>query len=85
MQLKEKSSELEAHWRNEKEIITNIRNHKKDLDKLKQQADIEERRGDLQKVAEIRYGQIPITEEAIKKQETKLLDIQKGRVFSKKK
>lgn len=81
--LKEKSSEVEAHWRNEKEIITNIRNHKKEIDKLKQQADIEERRGNLQKVAEIRYGQIPITEEAIKKQEDKLLDIQKGRAILK--
>ncbi len=81
--LKEKSSELEAHWHNEKEIITNIRNHKKEIDKLKQQAEIEERRGNLQKVAEIRYGQIPVTEEAIKKQETKLADIQKGRAILK--
>lgn len=81
--LKEKSSELETHWHNEKEIITNIRNHKKEIDKLKQQAEIEERRGNLQKVAEIRYGQIPITEEAIKKQENKLADIQKGRIILK--
>lgn len=81
--LKEKSSELETHWHNEKEIITNIRNHKKEIDKLKQQAEIEERRGNLQKVAEIRYGQIPITEEAIKKQENKLTDIQKGRIILK--
>ncbi len=33
--------------------------HKKDIDKLKQEAEITERRGDLQKVAEIRYAQIP--------------------------
>lgn len=77
--LREKSNELEVHWKNEKEIITDIRDHKKEIDRLKQEADIEERRGNLQKVAEIRYGKIPVIEEAIKKAETRLTDIQKGR------
>jgi len=27
--LREKSNELEVHWKNEKEIITKIREHKK--------------------------------------------------------
>ncbi len=77
--LREKSNELEVHWKNEKEIITKIREHKKKIDKLKQEADIEERKGNLQKVAEIRFGMIPMTEEAIKKDEQKLAEIQKGR------
>ncbi|MFZ2189674.1 MAG: ATP-dependent chaperone ClpB [Candidatus Magasanikiibacteriota bacterium] len=81
--LKEKSHELEVHWKNEKEIITKIREHKKEIDKLKQQADIEERKGDLQKVAEIRYGKIPMMEEAIKKSEKHLAEIQKGRAILK--
>ncbi|OGH71585.1 MAG: ATP-dependent chaperone ClpB [Candidatus Magasanikbacteria bacterium RIFCSPLOWO2_12_FULL_43_12] len=76
--LKEKSNELELHWRNEKEIITKIREHKKEIEKLKQQADIEERKGDLQKVAEIRYGKIPLMEDAIVKDEKRLAEIQKG-------
>ncbi len=77
--LKEKTQALEMQWQNEKEIITKIRDYKKEIDKLKQQAEIEERRGDLQKVAEIRYGKIPTTEEAIQKLQDKLLDIQKTR------
>ncbi len=77
--LREKSNELEVHWKNEKEIIVSIRDHKKDIDRMKQEADIEERRGNLQKVAEIRYGKIPTIEEAIKKAEVKLAEIQKGR------
>lgn len=77
--LREQSNELEAHWKNEKEIITKIRDHKKDIDRLKQESDIEERRGNLQKVAEIRYGKIPMIEEGIKKLETRLADVQKGR------
>ncbi len=77
--LREKSNELEVHWKHEKEIITQIREHNKEIERLKQQADIEERKGNLQKVAEIRYGKIPLLEEAIKKQEQKFNEIQKGR------
>ena len=51
--LREKSNELEVHWKNEKEIIVSMRDHKKEIDRLKQEADIEERRGNLQKVAEV--------------------------------
>jgi len=77
--LKEKTQALEMQWQNEKDIITKIRDYKKDIDTLKQEAEIQERRGDLQKVAEIRYGKIPTTEEAIQKMQAKLLDIQKTR------
>lgn len=75
--LKEQSSELEIKWKNEKEIITKIHNSKKEIDRLKQQAEIEERRGDLQKVAEIRYGKIPNLEGNVKNDEKKLAEIQK--------
>ncbi|MBT4121172.1 MAG: ATP-dependent chaperone ClpB [Candidatus Magasanikbacteria bacterium] len=81
--LKEQSNELEVHWKNEKEVITKIRDHRKQIDKLKQEAEIEERKGDLQKVAEIRYGKIPTMEEAIKKYERDLADVQKGRAILK--
>lgn len=81
--LREKSNALEVHWKNEKEVITGIRESKKQIDQLKQEADIAERRGDLQKVAEIRYGTIPALEEKIKEDETKLGDIQKGRAILK--
>ncbi|PLX28529.1 ATP-dependent chaperone ClpB [Candidatus Parcubacteria bacterium] len=75
--IKDQSKEIEMKWQNEKEIITKIRDNKKQIDKLKQEAEIEERKGDLQKVAELRYGKIPMIEEAIKKYEEKLADLQK--------
>jgi ATP-dependent Clp protease ATP-binding subunit ClpB len=81
--LKEQSSELEIHWNNEKEVITKIRKHKKEIDELKQKAEIEERKGDLQKVAEIRYGKIPTIEEAIGSLEQTLLGFQKDRAILK--
>ncbi|MCX6778692.1 MAG: ATP-dependent chaperone ClpB [Candidatus Magasanikbacteria bacterium] len=75
--LKEQSSELELHWKNEKEIITKIRELKKKLEYLKQEAEIAERKSELQKVAEIRYGTVPATEKEIKNQEKKLVETQK--------
>lgn len=81
--LKERSNELEVHWNHEKEIINKIRGHKKKIDTQKQQAEIEERKGDLQKVAEIRYGLIPHLETEIKTFEEELIEVQKGRTILK--
>jgi ATP-dependent Clp protease ATP-binding subunit ClpB len=75
--LKEKSNQLELHWKSEKEIITKIREAKKQIDALKVEADILERKSELQKVAEIRYGKIPAVEKEIKSLEKKLTNIQK--------
>jgi len=78
-ELKEQSQELEAKWKNEKEVIERIHKHKKEIDSLKQKAEIEERKGDLQKVAEIRYATIPSLEKLIKDDEKKLANLQKSR------
>jgi ATP-dependent Clp protease ATP-binding subunit ClpB len=78
-EIKEQSDELEAKWKNEKEIITRIQECKKEIDRTKQLADIEERKGNLQKVAEIRYGKIPDLEKSIKTDEKKLTELQKTR------
>jgi ATP-dependent Clp protease ATP-binding subunit ClpB len=77
-QTKEKANQLELHWKNEKNIISTIRDHKKKIDKLKIQAEIIQRRGDdLTEVARIRYGEIPGLEKEVKKEEDKLTKIQK--------
>lgn len=77
-ELKEKANQLELHWNNEKETISKIREYKKEIDRLKSEAEIIERRGDdLVKVAEIRYSSIPEFEKLVKKEETELLKIQK--------
>ncbi len=77
--LKEKSKDLEVQWKNEKEIISKIRKSKKEIDRLKQDAEIAERNAELQKVAEIRYGKIPELEKKIKNEEKNLTRIQGNR------
>lgn len=77
-QLKEKASQIELHWNNEKNIILKMSEIKKQIDELKMQAEIAERKGDdLTKVAEIRYFKIPELQKEINKQKAQLDKIQK--------
>ena len=78
-ELKEKSGDLELQWKAEKEIISKIRELKKDIERLRLDAEIKERSADLQKVAEIRYGQIPAAEKDLADEQARLRHIQKSR------
>ena len=78
-EIKEQSAEMEIQWKTEKEIISKIRNLQKEIEESKKEAEIAERKNDLQKVAETRYGKIPDLEKEIKELQKKLLEIQKKR------
>lgn len=73
-EVKEEADKVTLQWKAEKDLITNIRKHSADIEKLKSEAEISERKMELDKVAEIRYGKIPELEKKIK-QEKKKLDI----------
>ncbi len=75
-EVREKSDQLELSWKAEKEVITAIQTAKQQQEKLKSEAEIAERRGDLEKVSEIRYGQIPVIEKERRDWETKLKSLQ---------
>ncbi|MDX9893029.1 MAG: ATP-dependent chaperone ClpB [Patescibacteria group bacterium] len=75
--IKEKSNQIEIHWQNEKNLIKEIQEAKNKIDQLKVEADIAERRGELDKVAEIKYGKIPELEKQTKATSAKLAEIQK--------
>lgn len=81
--LKEKSGGMEVQWKAEKEIIKEIRSIKKSIDAVKQESDVALRKGDLQKVAEIRYGKIPELEKEMRVKQAKLAGLQKKRVILK--
>ena len=77
--LKESTGGLELRWKNEKETINGIRQLKKDLDVLRQESEAAERKGDLSKIAEIRYGRIPEAERRLFAEEGKLRKLQSSR------
>ena len=55
-EIREKSNTLKANWKKEKDLIARIRALKEQIEKLKIEEQAEERKGNLQRVAEIRYG-----------------------------
>ncbi len=77
--LKEKTSELELKWKNEKEVLEGIRKNKSDLEELKVQADNAEMQADLGTVAEIRYGRIPHIQKDLEGKLKRLKSLQKSR------
>ena len=56
--LKEELHAMKAHWQNEKDLIQRIRSIKEEQEQLGVEAQQAERRGDLTRVAEIRYGRL---------------------------
>jgi len=56
---REKTSEIDLKWKNEKETVTDIKKIKKDLETARLTAEASEAHADLAKAAEIRYGTIP--------------------------
>lgn len=80
--LKEQSNSLKIHWKKEKELIDGMKGLKERVDALKIEEQNAERRGDLGKVAEIRYGKLIDTEKQIKETVEKLSKLQeKGKML----
>jgi ATP-dependent Clp protease ATP-binding subunit ClpB len=65
--IREKSNALKARWKQEKELIARTRELKEKIEQLKVEEQKEERRGNLQRVAEIRYGLLRQAEEELNK------------------
>ncbi len=76
-ELREQQKEIELRWQNEKKYIDVIKESGKEMDTLKEEAAQAERRGDLQRVAEIRYGMLPELEKSVKKAKEELTKVQK--------
>ena len=75
--LSEERNKLKAKWQAEKEIVEQIQNKKNEIEQLKFEDEDANRRGELGKVAEIRYGKIPEATKAIDTLKQKLSELQK--------
>jgi ATP-dependent Clp protease ATP-binding subunit ClpB len=61
-EVRERRDALAARWEREKGALDRIKEITKRVDELKREAEREERGGNLQRVAEIRYGELPALE-----------------------
>ena len=75
--LKEKRMSLESQFENEKAVFNDIAKIKATIEELKIKATTAQREGNLSKVAEIQYGQIPAKERELKELENKWKQMQK--------
>jgi ATP-dependent Clp protease ATP-binding subunit ClpB len=66
-EIREQSNALKAKWKQEKELISRSRTLKEKIEQLKIEEQAEERKGNLQRVAEIRYGLLRQAEEELAK------------------
>ena len=65
--LSDDRNKLRAKWEEEKELIENIQQYKGNIENHKLEAEQEERNGNYQRVAELRYGKIKEAEQEIEK------------------
>ncbi|EOK4570767.1 ATP-dependent Clp protease ATP-binding subunit [Campylobacter upsaliensis] len=63
--LKEEQNALNAQFENEKSVFDSISVKKKEIDSLKNEANLAKNKGDFQKAAELEYGQIPSLEKEV--------------------
>jgi len=66
-EIRERSNALKARWKQEKELITRVRQLKERIEKLKIEEQGEERKGNLERVAQIRYGDLRQAETELQK------------------
>src|SRR5918996_1033463 len=74
-ELRERSAEMKARWQNEKEAIEAIKAAKSQLEEAHREAERAERDANLERAAELRYGEVPELEKTVAEQEAKLAEL----------
>ena len=76
--LRETASGLKAHWQNEKDSIQRIRALKEKIESTKIEEQQAQRRGDLNRAAELRYGTLTQLQKDLEQANQKLAELQKN-------
>ena len=82
-ELRERAGGMKAKWQSEKDQITRIRELKGRIDELRVEAERATRTGDLSRAAEIQYGEVPQTTQALEEAESRLQELQADSQFLK--
>ena len=72
-----KRTALRAHWSTEKDLIQSIRRMKEEIERARGESDQEERKGNLARVAELRYGIIADLGKQLEASSRRLEEVQK--------
>lgn len=77
--LRESTREIELKWKNEKDVISQIREIKTNIDNLRVEAESAQIISDLDRASEIKYGEIPKLEKDLDDSLKRLKRLQKSR------
>ena len=77
--LKKQNETITKEWKTEKENFEKLHNLRQKIENLKKEAEAAERNGDLERVAQITYGELPSAEKEYQKFEKKHFGIKKIR------
>ncbi|MCC6741553.1 MAG: ATP-dependent chaperone ClpB [Planctomycetia bacterium] len=77
-ELREQSGRLKAQWQAEKSVVKDLASLTEAIEQAKVRQEQLQREGNLEKVAEIRYGTLPGLEKQLAATQAKLKDLQKG-------
>ncbi|MFW5906443.1 MAG: ATP-dependent chaperone ClpB, partial [Desulfobia sp.] len=80
-ELDQELNSMKAQWDLERGVIQNIQKIKADIDEAKAEEQQAERRGDLSKVAEIRYGRINELNKKLSEEQERLAEVQKDQTM----
>jgi ATP-dependent Clp protease ATP-binding subunit ClpB len=75
-ELRERVDGMKSVWQREKAIINDIRNLKEETEKARTEAELAQRRGDLNRAAELRFGRTPELEKSLAKKNLELKSAQ---------
>jgi ATP-dependent Clp protease ATP-binding subunit ClpB len=75
-ELKEKSTGMKAEWQAEKDAISRLQQLKEKADELRSDVERATRQGDLERAAELQYGELPRTQRAVEEAEGRLAELQ---------
>ncbi|HXI55712.1 MAG TPA: AAA family ATPase, partial [Polyangia bacterium] len=80
-ELREQVDVMKSVWQRERQIIAELRKLKEAIDTAKTEAEVAQRRGDLNRAAELRFGRIPELEKQVTAKDTELKAAQKQGSF----
>ncbi|MBT9556526.1 MAG: hypothetical protein IV100_10875 [Myxococcales bacterium] len=77
-ELREQVTHLEGQWRHERELIQEVRGVKEKVERLRHDLEDAQRRGDLEKAARLRFGELPALLKEQEGREIRLKDLTQG-------
>jgi ATP-dependent Clp protease ATP-binding subunit ClpB len=75
-ELRERVNQMKTVWQHEKEVIGALRKLKEEMEAAKIEAELAQRRGDLNRAAELRFGRVPELDKAAQAKAEELKQLQ---------